>query len=121
METVNLHALKCYSEYFQAQAAGLKTFEVRKADRNFAVGDWLFLEKVKDAPDGTMQKTGDYLYLVITYILPGGDFGIAPDYCVLGTKRLAVEDDDKIFIHAGRMNNKNITVEELLKCRNIKK
>lgn len=75
------HALKTWPKYFGAVMAGVKTFEVRKMDRPFAVGDTLRLEEWD--PE-TQQYTGAMLLKAVTYVLPGGQFGIEPGFCVLG-------------------------------------
>ncbi|GED14838.1 ASCH/PUA domain-containing protein [Aneurinibacillus migulanus] len=41
----NVHFLKTWPEYFQAVFDGNKAFEIRKNDRNFAVGDWVVLKE----------------------------------------------------------------------------
>lgn len=74
------HELKTWPIYFDAVADGRKTFEVRKADRDFQVGDTLILNAWK--PD--WGYTGASLMRQITYVLPGGQFGIEDGYCVLG-------------------------------------
>ncbi|WP_414730659.1 DUF3850 domain-containing protein [Bacillus badius] len=37
------HDLKIWTEYFQEVQKGNKNFEIRKKDRNFKVGDTIFL------------------------------------------------------------------------------
>lgn len=67
------HALKTWPEYFDAIVEGQKFFEVRKADRDFAIGETLLLQKF----DPTTQKySGQEIKMEITYILKGGAFGI---------------------------------------------
>jgi hypothetical protein len=39
------HELKCWPEFFQAILSGSKTFEARRDDRNFKVGDNLVLKE----------------------------------------------------------------------------
>lgn len=39
------HELKTWPEYFFLVLIGIKTFEIRKNDRNFEVGDTLILQK----------------------------------------------------------------------------
>lgn len=79
------HELKTLGLYFDAVERGEKTFEVRKHDRLFTAGDTLVLRRI-------FHDTKDYcewakpLRCLVTYVLPGGEFGIAPDYCVMGIK-----------------------------------
>ena len=76
------HELKTWSEYFQAVLNGSKTFEVRKNDRSFKVGDLLLLREWDN-----IEYTGDTALFKITYILQGGNFGIEAGYCVLGIQK----------------------------------
>lgn len=90
------HELKTWQPYFQEVLEGRKTFEVRRADRPFAVGDMLWLREFMPVLQGksstphksfghpTGQFTGRTLEREITYILTGGQFGIEPGYVVLG-------------------------------------
>ena len=41
-----IHRLKILHEYFEAQKNRVKTFEIRKNDRNFKVGDSLMLYEI---------------------------------------------------------------------------
>lgn len=59
------HDLKCWPEYFQALVDGRKTFEVRRNDRNFAVGDWLYL---REWDLKTQEYTGRSIRLKVAYI-----------------------------------------------------
>ncbi|HQY04139.1 MAG: DUF3850 domain-containing protein [Flavobacteriales bacterium] len=83
--TRRVHALKCWPEYYAAVASGAKTFEVRKHDHAFAVGDHLILSSWHPLEQ---RYLGPRTTCLITYVLAGGSFGIAPDYCVLGIKPL---------------------------------
>ena len=76
------HALKTWPEYFKAIEDGSKTFEVRKFDRQFKVGDILLLQEWDNL---TGQYTGNETAKVITYILAGdiNKFGLFGDYCVM--------------------------------------
>jgi ASC-1-like (ASCH) protein len=61
------HELKMYSSYFIKVKEGLKTFEVRKNDRDFKVGDIFRLTEINEM---TGLETGRYLSAFkITYIL----------------------------------------------------
>lgn len=64
-----VHKLKTLPEYFEAVRTGIKTFEVRKNDRNFKVGDILILLEW----DGK-QYTGRKEQRKVSYILNNPDF-----------------------------------------------
>lgn len=79
------HKLKTLSEYFQDVDSGLKTFEIRKNDRSFKVGDTLELLEYDKESD---QITGNLCLRQITYIVEGGKFGLEKDFVVMGIKPL---------------------------------
>ena len=67
------HELKIAPEFFEAIAAGEKTFELRKEDRGFNVGDVLWLREWKDD-----RHTGRELKKRATYLLSG--WGLSSGY-----------------------------------------
>lgn len=69
------HRLKIDSKYFDAVRYEVKTFEIRKNDRDFQVGDTLLLSEYKDG-----KSTGNMVNVVITYIT---DFEQKDDYVVM--------------------------------------
>lgn len=74
------HELKTVSPFFEAIGNG-KTFEVRKHDRDFQVGDTLVLNHYSPI---TGYK-GESKVVRVTYILTHGEFdGVAKGYVVLG-------------------------------------
>jgi len=77
------HYLKTWPEYFEAVQSGRKTFEIRRNDRDYQVGDTLVLVEwcpIKKAYTGqTIEKT-------ITYIT---NFAQVEDYVVMGIADLA--------------------------------
>jgi len=86
------HELKCHPAPFAAVMRGEKTFEFRKDDRGFEVGDKLKLrEWIPEKTDigvGRIETTG-YTGLsedfIVTYKL-AGRFGVPEGYCVLGIR-----------------------------------
>ncbi len=74
------HRLKTWPEYFAAVASGEKTFEFRKDDRAFVVGDLIVLEEYQSGKG----YTGHQLRRGITYIMRGGTFGLPVGLVVLG-------------------------------------
>ena len=75
------HELKTWPKQFIEMMYGNKAFDVRKNDRDFKVGDFLFLREWEPS---TEKYTGRILSRTVTYILTGGKFGIEPDYIVMG-------------------------------------
>lgn len=96
------HAVKCLPEYFAAAESGLKSFEVRKNDRSYKVGDYLALNEFVKIDDVDMYSikpsdyrvtdggyyTGKTLIFEITYILD------SPQYCAEGMVILALRKID---------------------------
>jgi hypothetical protein len=80
------HDLKTWPQYYQAIIDGLKTFDIRKDDRGFQVGDELLLREYK--PD-KQQYTGRQLLVKVTYVTRGGQWGIPEGLVILAIK---VED-----------------------------
>lgn len=88
------HTLKCWPQYFDAMASGLKNFEVRKDDRGFQKGDLVVLQRTR--PETLHQVDYDYhgkpkheLRYTINWILTGGQFGVEPGFVVLALHPLA--------------------------------
>lgn len=76
-----VHYLKIKAEYYTDVEIGLKTFELRKNDRDFQVGDILMLIKL----DGKGNETDQVIKKKITYILKGcPQYGLKDGYAILG-------------------------------------
>ena len=76
----NTHELKILPQYFDDVASGKKSFEIRKADRDFKVGDFLILKEW----EGGMY-TGRAIIVKVDYIYQGdGSYGLSEEYCILG-------------------------------------
>lgn len=58
------HDLKILPEYFKEVIKGIKTFEIRKNDRPYQVGDTLVLHEWENG-----RYTGEVAKKTITYIL----------------------------------------------------
>ena len=76
------HDLKTWPEYFDAVASGQKTFEIRKDDRNFRVGDTLRLRKFDPVEE---KYTGAECKRIVAYALRDAvEFGLHEGYVILG-------------------------------------
>lgn len=74
------HELKILPEYFEAVTGGRKRFEIRKNDRDYKVGDRLYLREWN--ADGF---TGDSYKAEVTYIT---DYEQKDGYVVMGIEGL---------------------------------
>jgi hypothetical protein len=80
-----VHDLKTWPEYYDAVEDGRKTFELRKNDRNFRVGDVLHLQRY-DLENQTY--TGAHLYRSVTYLIEGESWGLAAGVCVMSLAKV---------------------------------
>lgn len=79
------HTLKTWPGVFDSLLTRAKSFEVRKDDRDFGVGDTLILREW-DPDEG--DYTGRKMRALITYLLPGGQFGIESGHVCMSIKRM---------------------------------
>lgn len=98
-----IHELKTLPEYFEAAMSGSKTFEIRRNDRDFRVGDYIalneYLPDITDPYEYTgKEKTfprkvkggsysGRHLLFEITYILDDNTL-LPKEYVALGLSRV---------------------------------
>ena len=76
------HYLKTETEYYQAIEKGLKTFELRQNDRNYQIGDMLYLQETVNG-----VYTGRELpQKEVVYILEGGKYGLQEGYVIMQLK-----------------------------------
>lgn len=81
-----IHELKVDPAVWQDLWDGRKTFEFRKNDRDFKVGDGLHL-RLLDLVTGKPREGDLYsIHKRVTYILYGPAFGIPKGYCVMSIK-----------------------------------
>lgn len=86
-----IHELKIFPEYFDAVISGKKTFEIRKDDRPFKVGDLLALNEY----DG-QRYTGNSCLVYIDYILAAADY-VREGMVVMSIKPCYVERSESPY------------------------
>lgn len=79
MIDMKTHEIKCWPKYFKLIWDGTKSFEVRKNDRDYKVGDAV---KIYEWDPKTKIYTGRLLVRIITYKLQG-EVGLPKDTCIL--------------------------------------
>lgn len=79
------HSLKTWPGYFERLVDGTKTFEIRRDDRGFAVGDEL---ELREFVPGTQQYTGAVVRRTVSYVTRPA--GLHQGYVALGFVATAV-------------------------------
>ena len=82
-DTGKHHYLKTWPEYFQAMKDGTKTFEMRKNDRKYTVGDTLILQEFN--PETELYTDSVDLWFRVTYVLDKQPF-VSEGYVCMATK-----------------------------------
>ena len=78
------HNLKIKNKYYDAIRNGTKTFEIRKNDRNYQVGDRIKFTPIADEANIIIpHNPNEY---IITYVFNGGEYGLDEEYCVFGIR-----------------------------------
>lgn len=90
------HEMKLNTRYFDSINNGIRTFDIRKANPKYRIGDTIRYECVDD--DGKSILVPNYrantetplkVYVAIVYILTHEDHTAIPeDYCILGIKKM---------------------------------
>lgn len=107
------HELKCHPGPFAAVKSGAKPFEWRKDDRDYRVGDTLWLREFRpvtvwEADEGMESTyTGQHVHRTVTYIIREG-FGIPPSYCIMGLGSL-VQPPSSEVVEAGNAMRYQLT------------
>lgn len=78
-EGLEIHKLKTLPTEFQASLEGRKNFEIRKNDRGFQLGDYLYIEEYDPV---TKRYTGRKLGRYVKYMIQGR-YGLPEDICVM--------------------------------------
>lgn len=97
---MKLHELKIKHNYLLDIARGIKTFELRKNDRDYQVGDLIRFIDVSGKQDQILvpsnvqiRKTDYYinentLYRIVYILKDVPEYGLDKDYCILGIKKI---------------------------------
>ena len=88
---MKLHELKIKEEYFYAILRGDKTFELRKNDRDYQVGDLIHFTKTDGYEYFDHSKD---VYRIIYILKDVPEYGLDKDYCILGIKKLEIKHND---------------------------
>jgi hypothetical protein len=80
-----IHEIKIQEEYFDKVLKGIKSFEVRKNDRDYLAGQEVVLREYNVK---TKLYTGRILHREITYVYRNEIGGLENGYCVFGLKKI---------------------------------
>ena len=81
------HELKIYPKYFEAILDGKKTFEIRKDDRDFQVGDSIVLKEWVN-----IKYSGREIQALFKYLLDDAFIGLAEGYVAFSLGILKIID-----------------------------
>lgn len=90
---MKIHKLKLNAKYYEDSECGIKTFEIRKSDRDYKIGDVLELREYIEDMRGLGYYTGNVHWKIITYILDD-DLYLAPGYVCLGLSPIAEPEQE---------------------------
>ena len=97
---MKIHELKIKEEYYKAIIDGEKTFELRKNDRDYQVGDLIQFNDKLFTPKYYFEGATEKYYPLpcetlfkITYVLKDvPEYGLDKDYCILGIKQVEIKE-----------------------------
>jgi len=102
---MRIHHLKTWPNPFTAMWKGDKTYEIRKNDRDFGVGDLLVLQEY-DPRDGSHyrgQFTKRAILARVSYLTEGGKWGLPEGLCVMALHILEKTVEHGIGTFDGRI------------------
>lgn len=88
-----IHQLKCEENYFKDVCFGKKTFEVRKNDRDFHVGDYLALNELTSHAcndKGEKKETGRSTLVHVHYLIDDPRY-VKEGYVIMGIEACGVD------------------------------
>ena len=90
---MKLHELKILHKYLIDVSRGAKTFELRKNDRDYQVGDLIRFIDIREDDDMSISTINDRELYMITYVLKDVEkYGLDKDYCILAIKKLKIRE-----------------------------
>ena len=90
---MKIHKLKLNAKYYEDSKRGIKTFEIRKNDRDYKIGDVLELREYIEDIRGLGYYTENVHWKIITYILDD-DLYLAPGYVCLRLSPIAEPEQE---------------------------
>jgi len=94
---MTVHTLKTWPDIYKLMVDGVKTFDYRKNDRDFQVGDTLRLREYIPGRRDAGRFTGRTLYVKVTYILKDAPpaFGLPEGFCVMQTEKIGTKEENE--------------------------
>lgn len=81
ISSIKVHQIKLAAMFFDDVASGRKSFEIRKNDRGYKVGDILEMMEFKSGKETERMVRVKVTYMIEEYT------GIEEGYCVMGIER----------------------------------
>lgn len=83
---MKLHELKIHPDHFSAITFGFKAYEIRYNDRDYQLGDILFLREFIKGPQ-TETYTGNTMLVRVKHVLTGFE-GLEPGFIIMGINEI---------------------------------
>lgn len=121
-----IHELKTDPEVWDAVASGSKTFEIRKDDRGYRVGDVLLLRRTKytgaEMQQGKPLEYGGKIRMTISHILRGPIYGLQDGWVIMSldsitalTEQLRKSREETVLLRNDLQN----TQLEIISCAEV--
>lgn len=94
-----IHQLKIESKYFEQIRTGVKTFELRKNDRNYHIGDYLGLNEITNVAvntKGERKETGRFILARVLNVFSDSTY-LEPDYVILSISTCTIYESTRQY------------------------
>lgn len=94
--TMRAHKLKIWPDAFRAVKDGRLNCQIRKADRDYQVGDYILFVEFNPKEDKT---TGQYCAVLINHIITPADHprGLMDEFVALSTEEIMSSDEKSLL------------------------
>lgn len=86
---IKLHVLKIKRQYFNDILSGQKTFELRKNERDYKVGEYI---RFINSNGCAFPETNKHLFKIIYVLKNVPEYGLSNGYCIFGFRSVSIQN-----------------------------